>query len=72
MRDLNKVPHEKLYHRGGPNPDPETGLSPLKTHEQQQINQMPQFSFMGVSLGVAYAHPDSGDTVGTVMYGGLR
>ena len=45
---------------------------PLKPHEQQQIDTMPQFSIMGVSLGLAYAHPDSGDTVGTVMYGGLR
>lgn len=32
----------------------------------------PQFYFQGIALGVAYAHPDSGDTVGTVMYGGLR
>lgn len=36
------------------------------------IKRMPQFYFQGISLGVAYAHPDSGDTVGTVMYGGLR
>lgn len=36
------------------------------------VKMLPQFYFQGVSLGVAYAHPDSGDTVGTVMYGGLR
>jgi hypothetical protein len=45
---------------------------PLKKYEQTQIDLMPQFSFQGVSLGLAYAHPDSGDTVGTVMMGGLR
>jgi hypothetical protein len=36
------------------------------------VKQLPQFYFQGISLGIAYAHPDSGDTVGTVMYGGLR
>lgn len=71
MKDLNSILNEKLVHRGGPNADAD-GFSPLRHNEQQQINQMPQFYFMGVSLGVAYAHPDSGDTVGTVMYGGLR
>lgn len=71
MKDLQGCLNDKLVHRGGPNAD-ESGFSQLTNIEQQQINQLPQFYFMGVSLGVAYAHPDSGDTVGTVMYGGLR
>lgn len=45
---------------------------PLRSNEQLQIDSMPQFYFQGVALGIAYAHPDSGDTVGTVMIGGLR
>jgi len=44
----------------------------LTATERQQIEQMPRFFPMGISSGVAYAHPDSGDTVGTVMYGGQR
>ena len=48
------------------------GYSELTHLEKQQIHQMPQFYSMGVSLGLAYAHPDSGDTMGTVMYGGLK
>jgi hypothetical protein len=33
---------------------------------------MLEFYFVGVSLGLAYAHPHSGDTVASVMIGGLR
>lgn len=71
-----------MFHRGEPNSyDSGMGVSmmgdgsslfPLLKHEQMQIDCMPEFYFEGVSLGLAYAHPDSGDTVGTVMYGGLR
>lgn len=49
-----------------------SGTSALLKHEKQQIDDMPQFYFQGVSLGMAYAHPESGDTMATVMYGGLR
>lgn len=84
MKDLRYLLNQELKHRGdyGDNSgrnasfgiiaDANTGLSDLLPFEKTQINQMPQFYFMGVSMGVAYAHPDSGDTVGTVMYGGLR
>lgn len=70
MRDLQTVLNEDLKHRGNGSNNNE--LVDLQTWESTQIKQLPQFYFMGVSLGVAYAHPDSGDTVGTVMYGGLR
>ena len=63
-RDIRFYVHEQLKHVGT-NPE-------LKAHERQQIDTMPQFYFQGVALGVAHAHPDSGDTVGTVMIGGLR
>lgn len=33
---------------------------------------LPDFTFMGISLGHAYAHPMSGDTVASSMIGGLR
>jgi hypothetical protein len=36
------------------------------------INNMLDFHFVGVSLGLAYAHAHSGDTVGSVMVGGLK
>ena len=39
---------------------------------QSQIDNLLQFYFVGVSLGLAYAHPHSGDTVASVMIGGLR
>ena len=77
MRDLNECLNYPLKHSAdsahyaGRNV---TGADEgrLFPYEQEQIDNMPQFYFMGVSLGLAYAHPDSGDTVGTVMYGGLR
>lgn len=85
MKDVRALVNDKLSHRGDgvPNLNHPRGLQagvigsdrdkvPLLPYEQQQIESMPQFYFMGVSLGLAYAHPDSGDTVGTVMYGGLR
>lgn len=69
MRDVRFFVNEPLVHRVGIGA---AGTSELLAHERQQIENMPQFYFMGVSLGLAYAHPDSGDTVGTVMMGGLR
>jgi hypothetical protein len=39
---------------------------------KDQINNLLEFYFVGISLGLAYAHPHSGDTVASVMIGGLR
>lgn len=39
--------------------------------EKSKIQKLPNFSFMGFSMGLAYAHPSSGDTVVTSMIGGL-
>jgi hypothetical protein len=39
---------------------------------ERKINNMLEFYFVGVSLGLAYAHPHSGDTVASVMVGGLK
>jgi hypothetical protein len=38
---------------------------------KKQIQEMPQFYFCGISVGIAYAHPNSGDNVATSMIGGL-
>ena len=38
---------------------------------RKQIIEMPEFYFVGVSVGLAYAHPLSGDNVCTAMIGGL-
>lgn len=37
-----------------------------------QIENLLEFYVVGVSLGTAWAHPSSGDTVASVMVGGLR
>lgn len=37
-----------------------------------QIENLIDFYVVGISLGLAYAHPSSGDTVASVMIGGLR
>ena len=37
-----------------------------------QIDNMLEFYVVGISLGTAWAHPSSGDTVASVMIGGLR
>ena len=37
-----------------------------------QIKHSLEFFFVGIALGRAYAHPNSGDTVASVMIGGLR
>lgn len=47
------------------------GLSNSSTIKSQ-IQHSLQMYFVGVSLGLAYAHPNSGDTVASVMIGGLR
>ena len=39
---------------------------------KKQIQEMPEFYFVGISVGLAYAHPNSGDNVATAMIGGLK
>lgn len=39
---------------------------------KKQIQEMPEFYMVGVAVGTAYAHPNTGDTVATVMIGGLK
>ena len=39
---------------------------------KKQIQELPEFYFVGVSVGLAYAHPNSGDNVATAMIGGLK
>jgi hypothetical protein len=39
---------------------------------KEQMDHILDFYFVGISLGLAYAHPHSGDTVASVMVGGLR
>lgn len=47
----------------------------ITNHEKlyviQKIKTMPDFRFMGFSLGLGYAHPNTGDTVVSSMIGGL-
>ena len=38
----------------------------------KNINKMLDFYFVGIFLGLAYAHQHSGDTVASVMVGGLK
>jgi hypothetical protein len=40
--------------------------------EKKYLDNGHNMYFVGISVGVAYAHPSSGDTVGSVMIGGLR
>ena len=44
----------------------------LRKNLDKKINNMLEFYFVGVSLGLAYAHQHSGDTVASVMVGGLK
>lgn len=37
-----------------------------------QIENLIDFYVVGISLGTAWAHPSTGDTVASVMIGGLR
>lgn len=39
---------------------------------KKQIQEMPDFYFVGVSVGLAYAHPNSGDNMCTSMMGGMK
>jgi hypothetical protein len=39
---------------------------------REQVDNLLEFYVVGVSLGTAWAHPSSGDTVASVMIGGLR
>jgi hypothetical protein len=39
---------------------------------KKQIAEMPEFFFVGVSVGFAYPHPLSGDNTCTTMLGGMR
>lgn len=48
------------------------GDSKKKSKIKGQVENMLDFYFVGISLGLAYAHPHSGDTVASVMIGGLR
>lgn len=41
-------------------------------HAKKQIQEMPEFFMVGVSVGHAFAHPNSGDNVATTMIGGLK
>lgn len=43
-----------------------------KNRVSEQIKNCLDFYFVGISLGLAYAHPCSGDTVASVMIGGLK
>jgi hypothetical protein len=38
---------------------------------KKQIQEMPEFYFLGVGVGVAYAHPNSGDNVASALFGGF-
>jgi hypothetical protein len=44
----------------------------IRNTMEKKINNMLEFYFVGVSLGIAYAHQHSGDTVASVMVGGLK
>lgn len=69
VKDIHDMLYtEELKHRGSDG----VGTHELLSNEKLQIDTMPQFYFQGVALGIGYAHPDSGDTVATVMIGGLR
>ena len=43
-----------------------------RRHSLVQIENLMEFYVVGVSLGTAWAHPSSGDTVASVMIGGLK
>lgn len=39
---------------------------------RKQIQEMPEFVMIGVSVGLAHVHPNVGDNVATTMIGGLK
>ncbi len=51
---------------------PEAWDAGMSEVAKKQIAEMPEFFFVGVSVGFAHAHPLSGDTVCTTMIGGMR
>lgn len=56
-------------------PEQQKLLSNLKPSDKiigKHIQNMLDFHFVGISLGTAYAHAHSGDTVASVMVGGLK
>jgi hypothetical protein len=44
----------------------------LSETDKKYIQGAHTMFFMGISMGLAYAHPNSGDTAGAVMVGGLQ
>ena len=44
----------------------------VKQALKKQVENLLDMYFVGVALGLAYAHENSGDTVSSVMVGGLR
>ena len=51
---------------------PDVWDSSMTQVAMKQIAEMPEFYFVGVSVGHAFAHPLSGDNTATTMIGGLR
>lgn len=56
-------PHEIALHRPEEQKQREEAV--------KMVKMMPDFRFMGFSLGLAYAHPNTGDTVASSLIGGL-
>eukprot|EP00961_Rhodomonas_salina_P066716 895865-Rhodomonas_salina.1 len=51
---------------------PDKGLSKAEIDEiKKLVQRLPSFTFMGYSLGLAYAHPSSGDNIVSAMVGGM-
>lgn len=44
----------------------------IPTQDKLRIQMLPWMTFMGYSLGTAYAHPSSGDTAVSTLIGGLH
>lgn len=72
---------KKLYHQPELYLESAVGVSqlvadaaPASTETEalkRDLSRLPNFTFMGFSLGLAYAHPSSGDTVVSSMIGGM-
>jgi hypothetical protein len=54
------------------NPAGELRWQGLSEADKKYIQSAHTMFFMGISMGLAYAHPNSGDTAGAVMVGGLQ
>jgi hypothetical protein len=69
--DAKSIKNDFEKHLKGREKDPR--LTALKVNQiVSGMNHMMEFYFVGVSLGLAYAHSHSGDTVASVMVGGLK